>query len=258
MLIPFTKMQAQGNDFVILELMQNTHSQLDLPALAIDVCQRRKGVGADGLVLLLGDPDCDARMAIINSDGSAAAMCGSALRCCAWLLHGLIGKAELRVNTDSGIKAAVVGNAGVEVNLGAPRLVGAGIEVLETSGTLVDVGNLHYVAFGDVQAGQEAVLGPLIEAHPRFPGRVNVQFARVVSRSELELRIWEKGAGATQACGTGAVASVFAGIQMGGLDPEVRVRMPGGEVRVRSLENGEYMLQGSVEEVFTGVYRWKI
>ncbi len=251
-------MQAQGNDFVILELLQNTHSQIDITALAIDICERRKGVGADGLVLLLGDPDCDARMVILNSDGSAAAMCGSALRCCAWLLHGLIGKAELRVNTASGIKSAMVGNAGVEVNLGVPRLVEAGIRVLETSGTLVDVGNLHYVAFGDIQAGQEAGLGPLLEVHPRFPGRVNVQFARVISRAELALRIWEIGAGATQACGTGAVASVFAGIQLGRLDTEVRVKMPGGEVRVRGLENGEFVLQGSVQEVFNGVFRWMI
>lgn len=258
MLIPFRKMQAQGNDFAILVLTGQKESRLPLPELASDLCDRRKGVGADGLVLLTEDPEADARMTIFNSDGSRAAMCGSALRCCAMLLNGMTGKAELRIATDSGIKTAAIGSKRVEVNLGKPSLLEEDILASEVRGSLVDIGNLHFVSFWEVLDGQEYTFGPILEKDPGFPAEVNSQFTRVLSRAEIELRIWERGCGATQACGTGAVASVFAGIHKGLLDRDVKVNMPGGSVQIRNLDNGEFILAGEVEHVFSGVHTWKI
>lgn len=261
MLIPFRKMQAQGNDFAILLHTQRRELNLPLSRLARDICDRRKGVGADGLVILLYDPEADARMEIHNSDGSRASMCGSALRCCSLLISELKKKDNLRIATDSGIKTAFVRGSDdgkdVEVNLGKPRLRESELEVEGARGTLVDVGNLHFISFWEALDGQEFRLGPVFEKHPVFPGQVNSQFARVITRGEIELRIWETGCGATQACGTGAVATVFAGIEKGMLDSCVKVRMPGGEVLISRVDNGEYTLAGGVEHVFSGVYLWK-
>ena len=258
MLIPFRKMQAQGNDFAILLLTGQKETRLPLEELAMDICDRRKGAGADGLVLLLDDPEADARMAIFNSDGSQAEMCGSALRCCARLVHELTGRTELGIATDDGIKTASIGDNCVEVNLGKPDLFHADKRVAGVRGSLVGIGNLHFVSFWESLVDQEYKYGPVLERHPDFPGEVNSQFVRVVGRGEIELRIWERGCGATQACGTGAVASVFCGIGKGLLDSEVKVNMPGGDVRVRILDNGEFILAGRVEHVYSGVYRWKI
>lgn len=260
MLIPFRKMQAQGNDFVILELLESPETRLPLAELAIDVCGRRRGVGADGLVALLADPGADARMLIHNSDGSRAAMCGSALRCCAWLLHDLSGKTELRLATDSGFRSAAIEGSGTEklvcVNLGQPVLLESELAVEGVSGSLVDVGNLHFVTFWDDPEGRELALGPVFERSARFEGGVNSEFVRVQDRGHILMRVWERGCGATQACGSGAVASVFAGIHQGLLEREVEVAMPGGQVRIQAGEN--YLLRGAVADVFTGVYRWRI
>lgn len=258
MLIPFTKMHAQGNDFVILQMLHTRETSLPPDALARDICDRRTGVGADGLVLLLADSDADARMLIHNSDGSHAATCGSALRCCASLLHKLTGKTEMEIATDSGIKSASVDGVLISVNLGKPFLKEKDIQLEGITGSLVEVGNLHFVSFLQVLNGQEHDLGPLLERHTHFREGVNSEFARVVSRQEIEMKIWERGAGATQACGTGAVACVFSGIGKGLLDHEVWVKMPGGAVRIKRLDSGEFLLTGTVEHTFNGVYKWKI
>ncbi len=261
MLIPFSKMQAQGNDFVILELLDTQESRLNLPELVLAICDRRTGVGADGLVLLLADTEADARMVIFNSDGSRAAMCGSALRCCADLIHGIHGLSEMRIATDSGIKSAAIhaeyGNRTIEVNLGTPLLIEENITVDTVPGNLVNIGNLHYVSFWQQLQGQEALHGEVIEKHQHFTEEVNSEYVRVIDRGQIEMTVWERGCGATQACGTGAVASVFSGIHKGLLDSQVTVRMPGGEVRIEALSSGEYLLSGGVEHVFTGVFVWK-
>lgn len=258
MLIPFSKIQAQGNDFVVLPLLHAPESSLPLDALARDICDRRTGVGADGLVLLLADAAADARMLIHNSDGSLALMCGSALRCCASLLNRLTGKTELRIATDSGLRTALVQGRQISVNLGKPVLREKDLDLEGTVGSVVTVGNLHFVSFQSVLKGQELELGPRLERHPRFREGVNAEFVRVISRLEIEMKVWERGAGATQACGTGAVASVFSGIGKGLLDSEVWVKMPGGAVRITRLESGEFLLAGTVEHTFRGVYQWRI
>lgn len=262
MLIPFRKMQAQGNDFALMVLTGVRECRLDLPKLAQAICDRRKGVGADGFVLLTHDDETDARMTIFNSDGSRAAMCGSALRCCSALLFEQTGDRELRISTDSGIKAASVekrgGNLFAKVNLGKPRFLERQMKAEKLTGSLVDVGNRHFVSFWEELSGQEFTHGPALENSACFPGGVNSEFVRVVSRSEIEMKVWERGCGATQACGTGAVASVFSGIARNLLDKEVTVNMPGGSVRIRENEDGDYILAGQVEHSFSGVFRWKI
>ncbi len=258
MLIPFCKMQAQGNDFVILQLLHTHEIKLPWQDLAKEICDRRKGVGADGLVLLLGDPNADARMLIYNSDGSRAAMCGSALRCCARLLSGLRGDSKLRIATDSGVLDAVIEAEEISVKLGMPQMLENNLVLEGIEGALIGVGNWHFVSYQKELKDQEFEFGPLLEQHSHFPDGVNVEFARVVSRNQIDMTIWERGAGATQACGTGAVATVFCGIQKGFLDSEVRVNMPGGTVSIRALENGEFILAGAVEHTFNGVYTWKI
>lgn len=262
MLIPFRKMQAQGNDFVFLELLETHECKLSLDELARSICDRRKGIGADGVVVLLADPEADARMIIHNADGSRAAMCGSALRCSAQLLNEMTGKSVFSIATDSGVKAASIISSStvksVEVNLGKPTLLESDVQVGEVQGSLINVGNLHFVSFWSDNLNKEMVFGPVLENHPYFTEAVNSEYVVIISRSEISVRVWERGCGATQACGTGAVASVFTGIHKGLLDDQVTVLMPGGKLQVRVTANGEFMLEGEVENVFNGVYRWKI
>lgn len=261
MLIPFVKMQAQGNDFVILDMLDSGESKLNLEALSRDICDRRKGVGADGLALLFADETADARMVIFNSDGSRAAMCGSALRCCADMLYGMTGKKELQIATDSGIKTATVlseeDGEKIEVNLGKPAIVQEYMQVDGLTGTLVDVGNLHYVTFWERLAGQELTYGAALEKDSAFSTEVNSEYVQILSSNEIRMTVWERGCGITQACGTGAVASVFTGFRKGKVDASVKVNMPGGAVQIKVLPTGECLLIGSVENVFTGMFLWK-
>lgn len=261
MLINFSKMQAQGNDFVMVNLLGNKDMPLDAVGLAKAVCDRRLGVGADGLVFLRDDEMAAARMVIYNSDGSRAAMCGSALRCSAWLLTGLSKKSQLLIATDSGLKSVEVDHSErmVHANLGAPKLVHPELEISGIEGSLVDVGNLHFVSWWDtLEDDPHLKHGFAIEHSPGFGSGLNAMFASVLSAQEIELKIWENACGPTLACGTGAVATVKVGYQKGLLIGEVLVRMPGGEVAIKEDTAGDYILSGYVEEVFSGAYRWKI
>ncbi|MCB5246340.1 MAG: diaminopimelate epimerase [Candidatus Cloacimonadaceae bacterium] len=258
MLIPFCKLEAQGNDFVILELIPASNTRLPLNLLAKDICKVHQGVGADGLVILLASDSADGKMIIYNKDGSRAEMCGSALRCCAYLLSDLTNKKELKIETDSGIKTASIKDKAIQVNLGRPSIIKDNILVEEVKGTLVEIGNIHFVSYQDVLDGQELYLGPTLEKHSAFHAPVNVEFVHPLSATELEMKVWEKGVGLTQACGTGAVASVFTGIIHGILSNEVKVNMPGGQVLIRKMDTGDFLLEGNVTKVFNGVYKWKI
>ncbi|HQM79297.1 MAG TPA: diaminopimelate epimerase [Candidatus Cloacimonas sp.] len=258
MLIPFCKMEAQGNDFVILELIPALNTNLPSNLLAVDICKNHTGIGADGLVILLASEVADGKMIIYNKDGSRAEMCGSALRCCASLLSGYTGKKELKIETDNGIKMAYIKTDGIQVILGQPTLIKDNVMVEGINGNLIEIGNLHFVSYQDVLNGEEQRLGPILERHPAFPGPVNVEFVHPFSTTEIEMKVWEKGVGLTQACGTGAVASVFTGIIHGILSNEVKVNMPGGQVLIRKMDTGDFLLEGNVNKVFNGVYKWKI
>lgn len=261
MLIDFVKMQAQGNDFVILDHPGAALLNEDLSALAIAICDRHYGFGADGLVILTNSVTADARMIIYNSDGSRAAMCGSALRCLTRLQSKRTGRHCFELETDSGIKTCRLEPDDVcTVGLGKPQMLDADKQVDEFKGSLVDVGNLHYVVYtNDLSEAPHMLFGARLERHSSFPIPVNVHFARVEDSETITLKIWETGAGATLACGTGATAAVMSGILNHGLRDSVTVRMPGGEVRVsRDLPGGNFELSGKVFHIGTGQFKWKI
>lgn len=263
MLIPFAKMQAQGNDFVILDLLGQGTPESYHQKLAKSICDRHFGVGADGLVLLLNAESAAARMVIFNSDGSRAEICGSALRCCVALLGHKLDRNELDVLTDAGLMRANIfmeeGRRQLEVDLGVPRFIRTEARAEGLEGALVDIGNRHFVSFWEELSDKPHLIhGPLIEHNQELGGALNSMYVKVIAKDEIELSIWENACGPTLACGSGAVASVFAGIHQGLLADKVAVRMPGGMVRIRRTEQGRFLLSGPVEYVFSGVYRWKI
>jgi diaminopimelate epimerase len=260
-LIPFVKMQAQGNDFVILNAFSAPLPEVPFAELARRMCLRHFSVGADGLVILKGCDEADAEMIIYNSDGSRAEMCGSALRCVSKLAAEHLGKTSLRIKTDSGIKAAsILPSEGIiQVNLGSAQLVEQDLEVSPFTGDLLDIGNPHFVVWmQDLEADPQLEYGAYLEHHPAFKAPVNAHFARVINDREIEMRIWEHACGATLACGTGAACTVYSGINKGLLQDEVLVHVPGGEIGISYLKaSDELLLSGSVNVAYTGVYEWK-
>lgn len=261
MLIPFLKMHAQGNDFILLDGFQNKlnlFTEGQYRALAANICKVHTAVGADGLVLIHPAKASDAQMIIYNSDGSRAEMCGSAMRCVSYLLSQKLSKRSLKIQTDSGIKnASVTAQGMVTVNLGLPQILLPGYTALGFAGDLVDIGNHHYIVWQDDLSGNpHLVHGAALEHHCGFAHPVNAHFARVISPTEIEIKIWEHACGATLACGTGAASAVYSGIYRGMLENNVTVNMPGGAVNVTATSSG-YMLSGEVATSFNGVYDWK-
>jgi len=257
-LIPFAKMHAQGNDFVVWDLRAGNDIREGMDKLAAAICDRRFGVGADGLVLISQD-DAAPRMTIFNSDGSRATMCGSALRCVARLLAGDGCGETLSIATDSGIKTATVDAGEVVVDLGIPHFAAQDIQLHGLKGDVVDIGNLHFVCVLDsLEDAPHLAFGSILEHDDTFPRGLNSQFVRVTSPGSLEMLIWERGAGATLACGTGAVAAVFSCIHSGKISSGATVDMPGGRVRVAITPSGSFTLAGGVSTVFYGEYQWRI
>ena len=259
MLIDFIKMHAQGNDFVILDHPEAAILQADLGELALAVCDLKFGFGADGLVIYTDSDTAAARMIIYNSDGTRAAMCGSALRCLTYLYASKFKVNQFEIETDNGIKTCRLDHDDVTtVNLGKPVIIEAEMAVGDFVGSLVDVGNLHYVVYTQNLADAPHMRhGDFLEHHPAFPQTVNVHFAKLINRFSIQLAIWENGVGPTLACGTGATAAVLAGIITQGLEQSVSVEMPGGKVQVsQNPETGDFELSGAVTFVGTGQYRW--
>ncbi|HHV37358.1 MAG TPA: diaminopimelate epimerase [Candidatus Cloacimonetes bacterium] len=254
MLIDFFKMQAQGNDFVFLQSIPDIEPEI----LAKNICDRHFGIGADGLVYLIDSEIADSKMIIYNSDGTRAMMCGSALRCAAAHLFDKTATTDLQIETDSGLKSARLENDEIHVNMGTPRLIQSGLKLMDFTGELVDIGNLHYIIFEDK---------PLIDPHLEYghqlstskllPNEANVHFVSIQDKQTISMKIWERGAGATLACGTGAASTVFAGIKLGKLDNEVKVFIPGGELKIALNKDGSLDLIGTVSKVFEGSYIWK-
>jgi len=261
MLIPFVKMQAQGNDFVIID-NRKLALQADFSLMSADLCSLHFGIGADGMVLIENSSLALARMLIYNSDGSRAEMCGSALRCVTSLLFLEQGDGWLKIETDSGIKKGLVRSAGTQnmvwVNMGTAEFVEQDLELIGIRGDLVDVGNKHFVSYLEsVEADPHLLYGSEIEHHPHFFKPVNVQFVKVIDDQNIILKIWEAACGATLACGTGATASVFCGLKKSLLKLPVKVQMPGGFVII-DVDASGYLLGGEVGTVFWGETEWKI
>jgi diaminopimelate epimerase len=273
--LSFVKTQGIGNDFIIVDLLQTELDNVDLPALAVRLCDRNFGIGGDGLILVHPSDAADFRMQIINSDGSEAEMCGNGIRCFArYLLERKMAMTPMTIQTLAGVKTVEfamdeVRTVGFTVNMGAPRLNADEIPFaghsgriiaspLEVDGTSFDVtcvsmGNPHCIIF--VNAADEvplAELGPKIETHTSFPKKTNVEFVQVIADDEIKVRVWERGAGVTLACGTGACASVVAGVLNGKIGRKTTVHLPGGDLLIDWREDGNVYMTGPAEVVFTG------
>lgn len=271
----FTKLHGCGNDYVYMDCTKEALE--NIPEIAIKVSDRHFGIGSDGLILIRPSDIADFMMDMYNNDGSRGKMCGNGIRCVAKYVYdkGLTDKTKLKIETLSGIKELdlTVENGEVTwvtVDMGAPitkpslipavsvkdilirEPITVGDDIYEV--TCVSMGNPHAVVFvSDTKALPLETLGPKFEHHEMFPERVNTEFIRVIDRTHIEMRVWERGSGETLACGTGACASVVACILNGYTDHEVTVSLLGGELRIRYDEKkNTVFMTGPAVKVFDG------
>jgi diaminopimelate epimerase len=271
--IPFTKMHGIGNDFVLVDCLTFDLGGRDLAELARRMCHRRFGAGADGLILAERGQAASFRMRMFNPDGSESEMCGNGIRCLAKLLraHGHSSDACMDIETGAGVlMVEVLRDGRVRVDMGRARLlrgeVGVAGDAASTfieepvealgktfTGTAVSMGNPHLVVFVEnVGSVPLESWGPALESHVLFPQRINVHFVEAKSRARLVPRPWERGAGATLACGTGACAAAVAGIETGRCDSPVRVALPGGELEIDVAPDRRTHMTGPAETVYSG------
>ena len=265
MRVPFIKMHGLGNDFVVLDGRSDALPPLDT-ARAAAIADRHTGVGCDQLILLEPSETADFRMRIFNQDGGEVGACGNATRAVA-LLHGR----EARIETIAGILTASPGEGGATVDMGTPKFEWDAIpleypmdtlampvswEMLDGPGA-VNVGNPHAIFFvEDADTIPLDRLGPEIENDPLFPERVNVNVATIESRSRIRLRVWERGAGLTRACGTGACATAVHAMRRKLVDSPVTVALPGGELEIEWQPGGSIRMTGPATESFRGEFEW--
>jgi len=276
----FIKLQATGNDFVLID--GRRMKQRDWSALSQKMCHRHFGMGADGILLILPSRKADFYMRMFNPDGSEAEACGNGLRCAGIyaIENGLARDKEIKIETPAGIKILrKQGKKSIQVDMGKPVLTPAAIPVLvERKGTskaapvidyplaigkkkleltCVSIGNPHAVFFLDQPVAEFplAEIGPKVEHHPMFPNRINFEIVNVLSRSKLRARVWERGAGETLSCGTGACAIAVAARLKKLTGNPVDIILPGGTLSIDWDEKGDVFLSGPAEAVFTG--NWK-
>ncbi|HEY4125046.1 MAG TPA: diaminopimelate epimerase [Rhizomicrobium sp.] len=254
----FLKMHGLGNDFAVFDARKQGLA-LDA-ATARAIADRRHGVGCDQVIVIAPAANgADAAMRIYNSDGGEVESCGNAARCVAQLLMAETGAETIRLETVGGPLVCSEGADGlVTVDMGAPRfewkdvplssatdtnLFSLAVDGVSIEASAVSVGNPHCVIFvGDAEAAPVAEVGPLIETHPLFPERTNVEFATVQSRARVRMRVWERGAGITQACGTGACATAIAAARRGLTDRIVDVVLDGGTLHIEWRESDGHIL----------------
>ena len=277
----FTKMHGAGNDYIFVDCMAEP-LPVNPGELARDISNRHFGVGGDGLILILPSDDADARMQMFNSDGTEAEMCGNGIRCVAKYVyeHDIAKKETLKIDTGTGILTLELEVAQglveqVRVDMGEPIFVPGEIPTslpgnAEKSGAVVDVdlviggqslsvtclsmGNPHCVTFVEELTDRWVLeIGPKIETDSHFPNRVNAEFVEIISQNEVRQRTWERGAGETMACGTGAAAVCVAGVLTGRTGRSILVHLPGGDLKLQwnQADNHVYMT-GPAKEVFSG------
>jgi diaminopimelate epimerase len=273
----FTKAHGLGNDFIIINAFVEKITDPNL--LAVKMCNRHFGVGADGLILVHPSDKADFRMQIINSDGSEADMCGNGVRCFAMYVFekGLTDKKRIEIETLSGIVIPEIIDANkglVEVDMGIPRFSpeeipmniqgprvinkSISVEGTELEVTALSMGNPHCVIFvDDINRAPVTTLGPKLEKHEIFPKKTNVEFVEVVNGKEIKMHVWERGAGETMACGTGACASTVAAILNGYTEKDVIVHLKGGDLRIQ-WHGERVFMTGPAVEVFSGKINPKI
>ena len=273
----FTKWQGCGNDFVLFDCLQDDIE--DYASVARKVCDRHYGVGADGILVVLPSAQADFRMRIFNTDGSEAEMCGNGIRCFARYLYdfGLTKETRFTVETGAGILVPEIvlegGKVkGIKVDMGEPHLLGEEIPVVGFDGskvidksmsvdgqeyhfTAVSMGNPHCVIFvDDAENFPIYELGHKFEEHALFPKKTNTEFVEFKDRQHVRMRVWERGAAVTLACGTGSCATVVAGILNGKLDRDAatEVELDGGKLSIHWANDNHVFMTGSAELVFSG------
>jgi diaminopimelate epimerase len=270
----FTKMHGLGNDYVYLNGF--TERVADAAALSRIISDRHTGIGSDGLILIQPSRNADVRMEMYNADGSRGEMCGNGIRCVAKYAveRGLARGPKLRIETDAGIKAVecvMEGGkvASVRVDMGRPELKAKAIPTRITADrvveyplriggveyriTCVSMGNPHAVVFvHDLHKVDLVEIGPKFEHAPDFPNRINTHFVRVDSPTHVTMRTWERGSGATRACGTGACAVCVAGVLTRRTERRITTCLPGGELQIEWPDDDHVYMTGEAVEVFTG------
>jgi diaminopimelate epimerase len=278
--LPFTKMQGVGNDFVVVD---GRHAgDTDWSVLAVEICDRRTGVGADGLLVLDDTHSADIMMRMYNPDGTPD-VCGNGLRCLARYAveHGIVRSETLRIATLAGVRAAHIHRdaagdiTSVTVNMGLPRFDPPSIPMrvpldqvvdyplelesgLSLPLTVLSTGSTHAITFVDALPDDDLFfsISPQVEEHPLFPARTSLMWCRVEAPSRLQMRIWERGAGETWGCGTGACAAAVAAVLHGYSVPNepIVVGSQGGELIVRWEPEGSIEMTGPAETIYAGVY----
>lgn len=277
----FTKLHGCGNDYLFVDCTRDSHlsGSTEIQAIARYVSDRRTGVGADGVILVCADRLVDFRMEMYNADGSRGKMCGNGIRSLAKFVHdhGLTAQTTIHVATDSGVKKLEMeiqrGKVHrVRVEMGEAILDGRQIPV-DADGQVIDqpfsvadrdwritcvsMGNPHCVTFDldpdDLDRDETDIrrIGPKFEHHPFFPESVNTEFVRVDSRTELTMRVWERGSGETFACGTGACAALVAAVLTDRADRRATVHLRGGDLDIDYQHNGHVVMTGPTVEVFS-------
>lgn len=269
MKIKFTKMHGLGNDFIVIDCRQTDIP--NLPDVFKKLSHRQLGIGFDQAILLYNSNIADFRMDIYNADGGRVEMCGNGIRCFArYIWDREVKSQKLSIETSAGImKVERTGNL-IKVDMGKPILEGRevpvnldgrvidhklniGDEVFQI--TCVSMGNPHCVVFvSDVNRFPAAKFGPMIETHPLFPKKTNVEFIKVINKKELKMRVWERGSGETLACGTGACASLVAASLKGLSERKAVIHLAGGDLEIEWSEKDNHVyMTGPAEEVFEGV-----
>ena len=266
--IKFTKMQATGNDFVVMEAKRNR----DWPALSKAMCERRFGVGADGIILIMPSGKADIRMRMFNPDGSEAEACGNGMRCLARYVidRGLVNRKEITIETLGGLRKARPAGKLIQVDMGEPVFKADLIPVKGTLDRVMDyplivdgwklslnclsMGNPHAVLFIDESVDKFPLeeIGSKVENHPFFPKRVNFEIANLTGKNRIHARVWERGVGETLSCGTGACAIAVAARMHKYCNKTVEIALPGGTLIIDWDVKGQVKLTGPAEEVFKG------
>lgn len=273
----FVKMHGAGNDFVVIDGAKEQIPEEQFPAIARHACDRHLGIGGDGIILVLPSRVANFRMRMFNPDSSEAEMCGNGIRCFAKYLYDRKMHTDviMSVETLGGVKTLKLNAAGgkvqtVRVDMGEPKLLRSEIPMKGTAGdkviaeplkvsgkkfeiTCVSMGNPHCVTFVDhVDEFPVEKLGPEVENHPSFPQRTNVEFVEILNQQEIKMRVWERGAGETLACGTGACASAVASMLNDKVQRKVTVHLRGGDLFIEWLGDNKVFMTGPAEEVFDG------
>lgn len=274
----FEKLEGTGNDFILVD--NRDHALDHLIPQTPRLCDRHFGIGADGLILVENSDQFDIKMRIINADGSEPEMCGNGIRCFAKYVHDnkIVDGDTFEVDTLAGkIVPTLIKENGtvvaVKVDMGPPTLKPADVPVTTTTDercvehpinvdgqdynyTAVSMGNPHAVIFvDDNQALDLPSIGPKWEHHPDFPDRINTEFAQILNKDHANMRVWERGAAETLACGTGACATLVAGVLTDRLNRTATISLPGGDLEIAWPEdNGSVWMTGPVNTVFVGRY----